>query len=325
MFERKEAIINNKRYFISQDYIRKVFEPTRSKTSIKSKDDNSDFKRIETIQKINISNEHPKVLFHKPNNKNMYSIENKIKKDLIENKGYLNDGGYKKKLLKYYSYHNTDQSNSKNIFRSTISQNKSSSKNNENKNFFNSNRTSFSMGINKRTIQKDYSDSIKKLNRKLKIKKENKEENNKGNNRLLNSVNLHDVKYRNLLIKKLVMKNVAVNLFRISKNNTENKKKENDYQRKKYCLENYDNVNEKEKNKDSNVKNKNKKKLYNNNNNNNHNINSNNRNTRNNIDFKDYNYYRKKRYKEIVKPLEFIHKIKKELNILRKSKEKDKK
>ena len=100
MFERKEAIINNKRYFISQDYIRKVFEPTRSKTSIKSKDDNSDFKRIETIQKINISNEHPKVLFHKPNNKNMYSIENKIKKDLIENKGYLNDGGYKKKIIK---------------------------------------------------------------------------------------------------------------------------------------------------------------------------------------------------------------------------------
>ena len=323
MFERKEAIINNKRYFISQDYIRKVFEPTRSKTSIKSKDDNSDFKRIETIQKINISNEHPKVLFHKPNNNHMYSIENKIKKDLIENKGYLNDGGYKKKLLKYYSYHNTDQSNSKNIFRSTISQNKSSSKNNENKNFFNSNRTSFSMGLNKRTIQKDYSNSIKKLNRKLKIKKENKEEKNKGNNRLLNSVNLYDVKYRNLLIKKLVIKNLAVNLFRISKNNNENKKKENDYQRKNYCLElnNIDNQKNKiEKNKDSNDKNNKRKKSHDNNNN------RNNRNSKDSSkDSKANSYYRKKRYKEIVNPLEFIHKIKNELNILRKSKEKDKK
>ena len=324
MFERKEAIINNKRYFISQDYIRKVFEPTRSKTSIKSKDDNSDFKRIETIQKINISNEHPKVLFHKPNNNHMYSIENKIKKDLIENKGYLNDGGYKKKLLKYYSYHNTDQSNSKNIFRSTISQNKSSSKNNENKNFFNSNRTSFSMGLNKRTIQKDYSNSIKKLNRKLKIKKENKEEKNKGNNRLLNSVNLYDVKYRNLLIKKLVIKNLAVNLFRISKNNNENKKKENNYQRKKDCLKlnriAYDNPNEIEKNNDSNDKNNKRKKSHDNNNN------RNNRNSKDSSkDSKANSYYRKKRYKEIVNPLEFIHKIKKELNFLRKSKEKDKK
>ena len=86
MLERKESIINNKRYFISHEYVPKVFEPSRRKTSIKSKDDSSDFRRIETIQKINISNEHPKVIFHKPNNNHIYSIENKIKKDLIENR-----------------------------------------------------------------------------------------------------------------------------------------------------------------------------------------------------------------------------------------------
>ena len=318
MFERKEAIINNKRYFISHEYIRKVFEPNRSKTSIKSKDDNYDFKRIETIQKINISNEHPKVLFHKSNNNHMYSIENKIKKDLIENKGYLNDGGYNKKLLKYYSYHNTDKNNSKNIFRSTYSQNKNSSKNNENKDFFKSNRTSFNMSLNKRTIQRDYSNSIKKLNKKLKIKKENKKENNKENNRLINSVNLHDVKYRNLLIKKLVNKDLAINLFKNSKNNTENAKKDDGYKRKKDYLDHYgityDGENEIEKNNLSNNKDNKRKKLdYKNNNN------------RNGLNLKEYSYYRKKRNKQIVNPFEFIHKIKKELNILRKSKEKDKK
>ena len=319
MFERKEAIINNKRYFISHEYVRKVFEPSRSKTSLKSKDDNTDFRRIETIQKINLSNEHPKILFHKSNNNHMYSIENKIKKDLIENRGYINDGGYKKKLLKYYSYHNTDQTCSKNIYLSTHNKNKNRSKNNENKNFFNSNRNSFRKGLNKRTIQRDYSNSIKKLNRKLKIKikKDNKEENNKGNNRLLNSVNLYDIKYRNLLIKKIT-EDFEKNLPRSGKNKTENTKIENDYIRKKKYLDqyeiSYDNVNENEKNNDYNNNNKDNKRkiLYNKNNN------------RNEINLNNYSYCRKKRYKENVNPFEFIHKIKKELNILRKSKEKDK-
>ena len=313
MFETKEAIINNKRYFVSHEYIRKVLEPFKSQTNIKSKDDNSYFKRIETIQQINISDDHPKVLFHKANNNHMYSIENKIKKDLIENKGYINDGGYKKKLLKYFSYHNTDQTQPKNIFRSAHSQNKYKSKNN--KNIFKSNGTSFSMGLNKCTLQKDYSNSIKKLNRKLKIKKENKEENDKGKNRLLHSVNLHDIKDRNLLIKKLITKDLVINLFRNNKNITENIKKEYEYQRKKDYLDHngitYDNINENEKNNDSNNKNNIRKAL---------NININ-----NNKNGTNYRYYRKKRYKEIVNSFEFLHKIKKELNILRKSKEKDKK
>jgi hypothetical protein len=153
MFDRKEVVTKNKKYFISNEYLRKIFESKQSRQNIRYQNENSDFKKIEPIQKINVSNDHPMVLFHKSNHDGFYSIENRIKKDLLDNKGYIDDGGYKKKLLKFYSYHNTDQSQSKHLYRS---QSKNINKSNENKNFFNSHRTSFSMSLNKRTIQKDY-------------------------------------------------------------------------------------------------------------------------------------------------------------------------
>ena len=240
MFDRKEAIVKNKKFFISHEYIRKLFESNRSQRNIKSKDNNSDFKKVETIQKINVANDQPLVLFHKPNQYTANNFENKIKKDLIENKGYLNDGGYKQKLLKYYSCHLTDQNNhSKNLFRSSFSQHKSTSKNIQNQN---SKRISFSMALNKRTLQKEYSNTIKKVNNRPKIRNKREEQKEKQN-KLFNSVNVKDVKYkRNFLIKKLTDNNYLVkNLFKKANiKEKENNLKEKVYKRKKeYLDQNY--------------------------------------------------------------------------------------
>ena len=94
MFDRKEVVKKNNKYFISNEYLRKIFESKQSRQNIRYQNENSDFKKIEPIQKINVSNDHPMVLFHKSNHDGFYSIENRIKKELIENKGYIDDGGY---------------------------------------------------------------------------------------------------------------------------------------------------------------------------------------------------------------------------------------
>ena len=314
MFDRKEVVTKNKKYFISNEYLRKIFESKQSRQNIRYQNENSDFKKIEPIQKINVSNDHPMVLFHKSNHDGFYSIENRIKKELIENKGYIDDGGYKKKLLKFYSHHNTDQSQSKNLYRS---KNKNINRSNENKNFFNSNRTSFSMGLNKRTIQKDYSNSIKKVSKRPKIIYEIKKNKEKGNN-LFNSLNVQDIENRNSLIKKLTNKKVVKNLLYIKNNNTINIK-ERSYKRKKDYLEHF-NISYDKENGNENVKNDQlkdlkdipfKNKIFNEIKSSNNNINNNDK-------------RKKKKYKDNIKQFEFIHKIKKELHILQQSNEKNK-
>ena len=314
MFDRKEVVTKNKKYFISNEYLRKIFESKQSRQNVRYQNENSDFKKIEPIQKINVSNDHPMVLFHKSNHDGFYSIENRIKKELIENKGYIDDGGYKKKLLKFYSHHNTDQSQSKNLYRS---KNKNINRSNENKNFFNSNRTSFSMGLNKRTIQKDYSNSIKKVSKRPKIIYEIKKNKEKGNN-LFNSLNVQDIENRNSLIKKLTNKKVVKNLLYIKNNNTINIK-ERSYKRKKDYLEHF-NISYDKENGNENVKNdqlKNlkdirfKNKIFNEIKSSSNNINNNDK-------------RKKKKYKDNVKQFEFINKIKKELHILQQSNEKNK-
>lgn len=320
MFERKEKIINNKKFYISHDYIRKVFEPNYSHRNIKSNDNNSNFKKIETMHKIDITNKQPLVLFHKPNLNNVHSLENKIKKDLVENKGYLDDGGYKKKLLKYFSYHNTDQNQPKNIYRSQT-QNKNRSKINDNENLFSSKHSSFSMRLNSRTIQKEYSNSIKKFKPRIKQKKEKEIP-----NKILNSANLNDVKKRTLLIQKLLNKdNIEKNFNKVI---IKNKKKENDYKRKEDYLK-QNNISYEDETEIEKEKNNDKSKE----------INSNNKNDKELKDIKNINigYISKsnndnfhsnknikKRYKDFVNQFEFLKKIKNEYNILKKSKNKDK-
>lgn len=330
MFERKEGIIKNKKLFISPEYLRKVFDSNMSQRNTKPKNINEDFKKIESIQKIDVSIEHPLVLFNKPKKDNTYGIENAIKKDLIEKNGYIDDGGFKKKLLKYYFYCNTDQNHLKN----TPHLSKSNSKNKTNGNQ-NSKRTSFSTGFNKRSIQKKYSNSIKKISKRPNIsQKEEKEKEKQRNNKLFFSVNLKDNKNKNLLIESLTDKNKIVkNLFRsFEKNNSNNKcikiidsfskenKKENDIKRKKEYLDknniSYENINDDEndnknnnESKDLKTKTENKKiknifKIP---------I------KRDNYDFSDKKK-QKIRYKDSVNQFEYLQKIRKELNILKRSK-----
>jgi len=330
MFERKEGIIKNKKLFISPEYLRKVFDSNMSQRNTKPKNINEDFKKIESIQKIDVSIEHPLVLFNKPKKDNTYGIENAIKKDLIEKNGYIDDGGFKKKLLKYYFYCNTDQNHLKN----TPHLSKSNSKNKTNGNQ-NSKRTSFSTGFNKRSIQKKYSNSIKKISKRPNIsQKEEKEKEKQRNNKLFFSVNLKDNKNKNLLIESLTDKNKIVkNLFRsFEKNNSNNKcikiidsfskenKKENDIKRKKEYLDknniSYENTNDDEndnknnnESKDLKTKTENKKiknifKIP---------I------KRDNYDFSDKKK-QKIRYKDSVNQFEYLQKIRKELNILKRSK-----
>ena len=330
MFERKEGIIKNKKLFISPEYLRKVFDSNMSQRNTKPKNINEDFKKIESIQKIDVSIEHPLVLFNKPKKDNTFGIENAIKKDLIEKNGYIDDGGFKKKLLKYYFYCNTDQNHLKN----TPHLSKSNSKNKTNGNQ-NSKRTSFSTGFNKRSIQKKYSNSIKKISKRPNIsQKEEKEKEKQRNNKLFFSVNLKDNKNKNLLIESLTDKNKIVkNLFRsFEKNNSNNKcikiidsfskenKKENDIKRKKEYLDknniSYENINDDEndnknnnESKDLKTKTENKKiknifkiPLK-----------------RDNYDFSDKKK-QKIRYKDSVNQFEYLQKIRKELNILKRSK-----
>ena len=330
MFERKEGIIKNKKLFISPEYLRKVFDSNMSQRNTKPKNINEDFKKIESIQKIDVSIEHPLVLFNKPKKDNTYGIENAIKKDLIEKNRYIDDGGFKKKLLKYYFYCNTDQNHLKN----TPHLSKSNSKNKTNGNQ-NSKRTSFSTGFNKRSIQKKYSNSIKKISKRPNIsQKEEKEKEKQRNNKLFFSVNLKDNKNKNLLIESLTDKNKIVkNLFRsFEKNNSNNKcikiidsfskenKKENDIKRKKEYLDknniSYENINDdKNDNKNNNESKDLKTKTENKKIKNIFKIPI----KRDNYDFSDKKK-QKIRYKDSVNQFEYLQKIRKELNILKRSK-----
>ena len=326
MFERKEAIVKNKKFYISNEYIRKVFDSHESQRNIKTQSIDPDFKKIESIQKINISIEHPLVLFHKSNRENTFGLENAIKKDLINKNGYIDDGGFKKKLLKYYSYHNTEQNRPK-IKSHLLSESQNNNKTNENQNCFNSKRTSYSMGISKRNMQKEYLDSIKK---KGKRPNSNQKEDKEKPNRLFYGVDLKNTKNKDSLIKNLTDKNrIVKNLFRSIKNSnysindkvgniSKENKKENDFKRKREYLDNnnisYENISNIENDiKNNKLKDLKKTKIK-------YKIKSPNYRKANNFFTNSNGKKEKKRFKDFVNQFEFLQKIKKELNILQKSK-----
>ena len=332
MSERKESSSKSKKYYASQEYIRKIFESNNIQKRILSKNVYSDFNNSKNKPKTNISNDQPFALFHIPNSSNFNFSENKIKKDLIENKRYLSDSKNKKKLFKYNSYYSTDQNNFKNIFFSSQTKNKS----NQNNNLFNSKRALFKKDINNCSEQKEYSNSIKKITTRPKIM--NKEEKVKKN-KLFNSVNLQDFEFRDIWIQKLTNKNIIIKKFLESmkdKKMTEINKIEVALKRKKDYLE-QNNISYE---KDSNIENEKNKNINENkikknidielkdiklNNKRFANLSKRENNKNSNDEEVLNNKKMKKRYKEFVNQFEFLRKIKKEFNILRKSKNKDKK
>lgn len=312
MLERKELSINDKnnkkvKCFISMDYQRQIFSSYQSQKNIQPKDLNSDFKKIEKNIKINISNNNPTILFLKSELKNKDNSKKETNKNSTENKRYL---------------HNND------LF-------KNRRKINHHKNYFNTRSKLFSKAstLNNKSPKKYHVKFIKKMNSLSNVEK-NKED-KISQNKLYNSTN--NIKKENL-IKKLTNKKIVKNLLiNLKTNNNRNSSKDFGFERKKEYLikNNIDLDNEETKDNNNNIKENEVKETNDNNRDNNHelkdicdikmndkriiNISKSEDNFRNNN-----NKQRKKRYKAIINQFEYLKKIKKELNILMKSKDKKK-
>jgi len=292
MFDRKEAIIKDKKYYISNEYIKKLYESYNLKSSYNPKDEN--FKRIDTFEKPknkNKINNLPFVIFNKKTQRPYSQIENVIKKDLIDNRGYLIDGGLQNKISKY-----------KNQF------------------FWSQSKKRFNSSKNDKNIQTPYkkSQSIDSEKKYLKSSLQKKEKKKIFTGEKIKSANVDKLKNKNLLIKRLTNRKIIKNLFTNFDKYKYSANINKDFQRKKEYLDknniSYEDIST-ETNK-KNFKNLNELKL-----NDKRLINvSKSNNIRNNI---IKNKISKRTFKE--DQFEYIHKIQKELNILRKSKDKNNK
>jgi len=317
MLERKELSINEKnnkkaKRIISMDYQRQIFGSYQSQKNIKPKDMNSGLKKIEKNIKINISNNYPTILFLKPELKNKDNSKKESNKNSTENKRYL---------------HNND------LF-------KNRRKVNHHKNYFNTRSKLFSKAstLNNKSPKKYHVKFVKKMNSLSNIGK-NKED-KISQNKLYNSTNniKKDIIKKEDLIKKLTNKKIVKNLLvNLKTNNNRNSSKDLEFERKKeYLIKNdIDLDNEETKDNNNNIKENEVKETSDKNRDNNHelkdicdikmndkriiNISKSEDNFRNNN-----NKQRKKRYKAIINQFEYLKKIKKELNILMKSKDKKK-
>lgn len=317
MLERKEAIIKNKnnkkvKCFISMDYQRNIFSSYQSQKNIHPKDLNSDFKKIGTNIKINMSNNHPTILFLKPELKNKNNAKKETNKNGFENKRYL---------------HNSDY-------------NKNRRKKNNHQNFFNTRSKLFSKAstLNGNSPKKYRVKFIKKMNSLSTIGKNKEDKINQ--NKLYNSTNTikKDTIKREDLIKKLTSKKVVKNLLiNLKSNKNGNSVKDLRYERKKECLIKNNIVlgNEETKDNNNSTKENEAKEVNDKKRDNSHELKDIDEIKMNdkriiNVSKSEDNFRRnnskkeKIRYKPIINQFEYLKKIKKELNILRKSKDKQK-
>ena len=317
MLERKEVIINNKnnkkvKCFISMDYQRHIFSSYQSQKNIHPKDLNSDFKKIGTNIKINLSNNNPTILFLKPELKNKDNSKKETNKNLNDNKRYLYNSDY----------------------------HKNKRKKNNHQNFFNTRSKLFSKAstLNNKSPKKYRVKFIKKMNSLSKIEKNKEDKINQ--NKLYNSTNTikKDIIKKEDLIKKLTNKKVVKNLLiNLKNNNNGNNVKDLEYERKKEILIKNNIVldNEETKDNNNNIKENEVKEMNDKKRDNNHELKDINEIKMNdkriiNISKSEDNFRRinskkgKTRNKAIINQFEYLKKIKKELNILRKSKDKQK-
>jgi hypothetical protein len=318
MLERKEAIINNKnnkkvKSFISMDYQRHIFSSYQSQKNIKPKDLNSDFKKISKNIKINVYNNNPTILFLKPELKNKDNSKKEANKNINVNKRYLHDSDYYKNRRKKNHHQNIFNTKSKLSSKACTLNNKSPKKY----------RVKF----------------IKKMNSISNIEKN--KENKINQNKLYNSTNTikKDIIKKEDLIKKLTNKKVVKNLLiNLKYNNNGSNVKALRYERKKEYLIKNNIILDNEETKDNNNKNNKEnevKELNDKNRNNNHELKDIGEIKMNdkriiNVSKSEDNFRRnntkkgKTRIKAIINQFEYLKKIKKELNILRKSKDKQK-
>lgn len=98
MFGRSEIKTENKRYFVSNEYITKIKESYNTQRDISQ---NENFKKFPGFENTKLSNNQPLVIYRQPISANTHSFEFRMRNDLINNNQYITDGGYKKKLSKY--------------------------------------------------------------------------------------------------------------------------------------------------------------------------------------------------------------------------------
>ena len=192
MYDRQVAIINNKKCYMSSDYVRKIINTYRGRNIYNSKPSINDILlKIDGSKNIDISKEQPLILFNRLKKRNII-MENQIKKELMENQGLLNNAAIKKNLIGFYSQNlsngNLIKNKTKNLFKYPLS----SKKNRKVRNNVRTNSELLqSMDAHRKKLQKEYSNSIRARFRSS-LSKKNK------NNRYIGTENV-SIKRKNTM------------------------------------------------------------------------------------------------------------------------------
>ena len=201
MHDRKVAIIKNKKCYMSSDYVRNIIDTYQGRNK-NNNNYNHNFFKIEKSQNIDVSKDQPVLLYDKLRKRNI-SMENQVKKELADNFGYLNNSALKYNLLKFYSL---------NISNENLLKNKNNKNNNVQNRLNLSSKTFKSLDNEKRKLQINYSDKIRKKFKSNTFKKSNsKIIDNKFNKRFNSANNKLD---KNELMKDDYIKKLMSNKYK---------------------------------------------------------------------------------------------------------------
>ena len=179
MHDRQVAVINNKKCYMSSDYIRKIIYTYRGRNILNSNSNINDILlKIDSSKNIDVSKEQPLILFNRLKKRNII-MENQIKKELMENQGLLNNAEIKKNLIGFYSQNLSKESLLKNKTQNLLKYPLSTKKNRKARNKLNTNSELFqsiqSMDAHRKKLQKEYSNSIRARLRSSLSKKHKKD------------------------------------------------------------------------------------------------------------------------------------------------------
>jgi len=159
MYDRKVAIIKNKKCYISSDYVRNLITTYRGRNT--NNYFNNEFFKKGLPQSIDVSKENPVTLYGKTAKRDL-NIQNEVKKELADNYGILNNIALKYDLLKLYSLNNSNAKINRNFEK------------------YMRNKLCIDSDIfmpldgNKRKLRINYSDKIRRIKYKSNLLKKNK-------------------------------------------------------------------------------------------------------------------------------------------------------
>ena len=208
MHERKVAIIKNKKCYMSSDYVRNIIDTYQGRNK---NNYNHNFFTIEKSQNIDVSKDQPVLLYDKLRKRNI-NMENQVKKELADNFGYLNNAALKYNLLKFYSL---------NISNENLLKNKNNKNNNIQNRLNLSSKTFKSLDNEKRKIQINYSDKIRKKYKSNTFKKSNSKiidnKFNKRFNSANNKLDKNELMNEDYIKKLMDIKNKGCNINNIKR------------------------------------------------------------------------------------------------------------